>query len=116
VIVTARFRVNAKRAAQLEQLLRGLSAHISLESDPEIDIPEEVIPVEAPPVAEREVATESTNSAASEPQEVASGESELRAEGHENDAEDAGNHDSGGGLSADGDGEVAGPSGASTEA
>lgn len=83
MLIVAKFRVAAKRAAQMEDLLRGLAAHIALEADPEIHSEEEVIPVEAAAVAQpEEVATESQDSAADAPQEV-NGEQELLRSGDE---------------------------------
>lgn len=81
MLIVARFRVAAKRAAQMEDLLRGLAAHIALEADPEIHSEEEVIPVEAAAVAQpEEVATESQDSAAEAPQEDESGEQTVLRE------------------------------------
>lgn len=117
-IVTATFRVANKRAAQMEDLLRGLSAHIALEAVPEINSVEEVIPVEAPAVAEREVeATEPQDNAADAPQEVEGGEQGLLRVGDEaRDREgqepgEALEREGAGGADAGEGGELAGGSG-----
>ena len=118
MIVTAKFKVAAKRAAQMEDLLRGLSAHIALEADPEIHSEEEVIPVEAAAVAQpEEVATESQDSAAEAPQEDESGEQGSLRTGHEAGAREG--QEAGEGVERDGaaqpdageDGGLAGGSG-----
>lgn len=85
MLIVAKFRVAAKRAAQMEDLLRGLAAHIALEAAPEINsVAEEVIPVEAAAVAQpEEVATESKDNAARAPQEDESGKQELLRTGNE---------------------------------
>lgn len=80
-IVTARFRVHDKRAAQLGDLLRGLSAQVALEGAPEIET--EVIPVEAQAATAPEVVAEPQDSAADVPQEVQGGEQGLLRAEHE---------------------------------
>lgn len=83
-IVTATFVVADKRAAQMELLLRGLSAYIALEAEPHIEVAKEVIPVEAlPPVEPEKVTDESQDNAAEAPQEVESGQQGLLRTGNE---------------------------------